>query len=159
MIGISFFLLGMLLSQNLSCRLKSLEKTLLLIKYCQMRIRYSRLPMKEIIIESAQNPEIGKLLYIKKCLILLEETDFKNAWDRCFETSKDKLRSGDIFIIKNFGKTISVCDYDSALINCEDYLQRISQLKEQAESEYKIKGKTARLFGSAFGLLSIILLL
>ena len=153
--AVSAGLAGCAESHKLSLRVTELEKFLRFVSSARTEIRYTALPVEELIRRHG-----GELALWKPCMESLEQgKSFSEAWnDGVRNSGKMGLTGRDRELLENFGSGLGVTDIEGQLAHCGLYEELTKKGLEEAKEE---KGKKARLYqmlGFSAGLAAALLL-
>ncbi|MBQ4626875.1 MAG: stage III sporulation protein AB [Clostridia bacterium] len=136
-------------------RVQTLREVLMMISVTQTRLKFSRLPVSELLKSLSENSALSGLGFLKTCRELLSFGDsFSSAWkkslDQSFEMKKLLPEAYENLLV--LGDEIGATDLEGQLSQCEYYKKLFEGILEEREEKSK---KSARLFPSLGLLLGI----
>lgn len=153
--------IGFLIAKKYVDRLKELNNVLDLVDMIQNRIKFTRLPIKEILIEISQikKTSISNLFF--KIGSNMKNKTLKDAWNNSIEEEKNflNLNKEDLAIINNLGNILGKTDVEGQLSGINLFK---TQIKSQIQNAYEEKRKNEKMYrslGSIVGLVIVILLI
>lgn len=153
--------IGFLLSKRFADRLNELNTISNLTNTLQNKIRFTRMPLKEIFEELAEyqdNLEISDLF--RKIAKKMEKMKTSDAWVDAIDEKKlcFNLSLKDLNLIKTLGNTLGKTDIDGQMSEIEQFNTLLKIQIKEAEHEKNKNEKMYRSLGTIVGLAIVILL-
>ncbi len=149
-------LAGYMESHRLEMRVERLEEFLRFVSSAQTEIRFSALPVEQIVQRHG-----GDLEFLRRCGDCFEKgTDFLSAWqtgvNSCAKNSG--FNEKDTELLKGFGRGFGVSDIDGQLSHCALYCELTAQSLKDAKEEKERKSRLYQMFGVFSGMAAALLL-
>lgn len=154
--------IGFLLSKKYSDRLRELNTIDKLINIMQNKIKFTRMPLKEILQEISsikENIEISDLFY--KVSKKLEIKTTEDAWNEVLEEKKISLnlKNEDINLIKSLGNNLGKTDIEGQMSGINQFSTLLKVQIKEAEREKSKNEKMYKSLGTIIGLALVIILI
>ena len=138
-----FFLAGKWASSVQEKRVEILNEIMLMLNITESRLRYSHLPVTDLLRSLCENTGLSGLRFIKSCLerICFGEP-FPDAWRKSIEDETEfcRLLSEVSASLADFGADIGSTDLESQLSGCACYKELVAhELELQREKSVKYK--------------------
>ncbi|NLJ31728.1 MAG: stage III sporulation protein AB [Clostridiales bacterium] len=149
-------LAGYVESHKLAVRVEQLEAFLRFISAAQTEIRFSGLPVEQIVQRYG-----GELEFLRLCgQSCIHGGYFTSAWNTgVAEGTKGRgLLSEDISLIRGFGEGFGASDVDGQLSHCAMYTQLIGERLKNAREEQAKKSKLYLMLGVFSGMVAALML-
>lgn len=159
MIVLSGTAIGYMVSHRLSMRAAFLNQYIKFISFCETQIRFSAIPIIEILKKQQNSQYIS--LFIKNCIKKIEKgISFSEAWEiSSSEISKDMgLTKEDMNLIKDFGVGLGKSDVDGQISHCRLNIKLMSSVLELAIENKKKKGRIYVMLGSFSGMAIVLVM-
>ena len=143
-------------SHKLALRVDQLEKFLQFITNAKTEIRYSAVPVRQIVDKHREGMRL-----LSKCVEYCGAgMEFSAAWKRGVQegTAGLGLKKEDLEVMKEFGEGLGMTDLDGQLAHCELYRHLVSSRLEEAQKEKGAKSKLYLMLGVSAGLAAALLL-
>ena len=151
MIVLSGTAIGYMVSHRLSMRAAFLNQYIKFISFCETQIRFSAIPIIEILKKQQNSQYIS--LFIKNCIKKIEKGISSS------EISKDMgLTTEDMNLIKDFGVGLGKSDVDSQISHCRLNIKLMSSVLELAIENKKKKGRIYVMLGSFSGMAIVLVM-
>jgi len=149
---------GIYFSRQLKERERIMTAAILLIKELEVQIRYTNAEIGDMLRNSADNEAYQKLLFVTECRKIEEKGNFHNIWSegvkrQAYITERDRE------LLIALGERLGETDAEGQLSFLEMTEEMIKGQQQQAESDYKNKGKMYRSVGILCGLAMGIMVL
>lgn len=149
-------LAGYMESHRLEMRVERLEEFLRFLSSAQTEIRFSALPVEQIVQRHG-----GDLEFLQRCGDCFQKgVDFMSAWqagvNSCAKNSGFNER--DMELLKGFGRGFGVSDTDGQLSHCALYCELTAQSLKDAKEEKERKSRLYQMFGVFSGMAAALLL-
>ena len=143
---------GYMESHRLTLRVEQLEKFLKFLSAAQTEIRFSALPVDQIVKRHGNG-----LPFLKACGACFENgMDFFTVWqdgvDRSGMSDKDKD------LLNGFGRGFGTSDTEGQISHCSLYYELTSLSLKEAKEEKDRKSKLYQMFGIFSGMAAALLL-
>nr|WP_319487961.1 stage III sporulation protein AB [uncultured Caproiciproducens sp.] len=143
-------------SHRLAMRVEQLETFLRFVSSAQTEIRFSALPVEQIVQRHGSDLE-----FLRLCGSSFQKgVDFLTAWQTgvscCAKNSG--FNEKDIELLKGFGRGFGVSDTDGQLSHCALYYELTAQSLKDARDEKERKSKLYQMFGVFSGMAAALLL-
>ncbi|WP_255575714.1 stage III sporulation protein AB [Caproiciproducens faecalis] len=143
-------------SHRLAMRVEQLERFLRFVSCAQTEIRFSALPVEQIVQRHG-----GDLEFLRKCGESFQKCgDFQSAWrsgvGSCARSSGFNER--DTKLLEGFGSGFGVSDIDGQLSHCALYYELTTQNLKEARGEKERKSRLYQMFGVFSGMAAALLL-
>lgn len=148
---------GYMASHRLSMRAAFLSQYIKFISFCETQIRFSAIPIIEILKRQQDSPYISP--FIKNCIKRMETgVPFPKAWgDSSNEISKDMgLTEEDINLIKDFGISLGESDVEGQISHCKLNIKLMNDVLDLAVENKKKKGRIYIMLGSFSGIAIVL---
>lgn len=121
-------------------RAETLEDILLMLSITETQLRYSRMPVSDLLKNLCENNALGGLGFLKKCRELLcFGESFSSAWKKSIEASSELKRllpeTYDNLLV--LGDEIGATDIEGQLSCCEYYRSVFSRVLTEREEKSK----------------------
>lgn len=143
-------------SRKLSIRVTQLEGFLAFVSSARTEIRYSALPVEQILEKHGRN-----LRFLELCGIYYSNgEEFSRAWNHGLEkgTAGTGLREKELGFMRDFGQGFGATDLEGQLSHCQLYLDLIGGELTQAKEEKAQKSKLYFMLGIFGGLAAALLI-
>ncbi|MBQ8763637.1 MAG: stage III sporulation protein AB [Clostridia bacterium] len=155
LLAVGFSLAGRWAAAMQKKRVSVISEILLMINVVESRLRYSHLPVSDLLRVLNENTGLSKLGFIKNCRekVCFGEP-FPAAWQECVEAETElcRLLPESSKHLASFGADIGSSDLESQLSGCEYYKQIFSA---ELELEREKSQRYTKLFPSLGLLLGI----
>ncbi len=143
-------------SHKLAMRVEQLEAFLRFISAAQTEIRFSALPVEQIVQKHGENLEFLRLCG-ENCR---EGCSFITAWKSGVNAgAKGKgFNEKDITLLHDFGSEFGASDTDGQLSHCSLYYELVSDRLKNAREEKTRKSKLYQMLGVFSGMAAALLL-
>lgn len=143
-------------SHRLAMRVEQLEAILRFISAAQTEIRFSALPVEQIVQKHGEDLEFLRICG-EDCK---NGSSFITAWESGVnEGTKSKgLNQKDISLLRGFGREFGASDTDGQLSHCALYNELISDGLKNAREEKTRKSKLYQMLGVFSGMAAALLL-
>lgn len=145
--------IGYLASHRLSMRVEFLSQYIKFISFCETQIRYSAIPIIEILKKQKELPIISP--FIKNCINKMEsEKTFSDSWYAAAnEICKDTgLTNEDINLINDFGIRLGESDVEGQVSHCKLNIKLMNEILELAKENKQKKGRIYIMLGAFSGI-------
>ena len=153
--------IGFLLSKRYTDRVKELNTISSLINILQNKIKFTHMPLTEILEELSNintNSKISDLFYKISQKIKTKTT--KEAWDESIEEEKIylNLKNEDINLIKSLGSALGKTGIEGQMSEINQFNTMLQTQIQKAEQERTKNEKMYKSLGTIVGLAIVILL-
>lgn len=144
---------GYMASHRLSMRVDFLSQYIKFILFCETQIRYSAIPIIEILNKQKESPVISS--FIKNCINKMENKNtFSDSWhaasnEICRDTG---LTREDISLINDFGIKLGESDIEGQVSHCKLNIKLMNKTLELAKENKQKKGRIYIMLGSFSGI-------
>ena len=145
--------IGYLASHRLSMRVEFLSQYIKFISFCENQIRYSAIPIIEILKKQNELPIISP--FIKNCINKMEnDKTFLDSWHAASnEICKDTgLTNEDINLINDFGIRFGESDVEGQVSHCKLNIKLMNEILELAKENKQKKGRIYIMLGAFSGI-------
>lgn len=150
---------GFMASHRLSMRVEFLSHYLKFISFCETQIRFSAMPILEILKKQIDVPFISP--FIKGCVRKIESgMTVSSAWEKSLrEINKDMgLTDEDITVIKDFGLGLGQSDVQGQISHCQLNIKLINEILNSANENKFKKSRIYTMLGSFSGLAIVLIM-
>lgn len=151
-------LFGIRKSDGLKKRIEWLELFKTSLCYIKEELRYSLIPISQLIKKLAELEQFQKLMLYNKLKL---DNSFSVAFNEAIErsTAQNNLLKEDISIIKGFGESFGFGDLESQLSLCTRTAEQLEYNIKTAKDKYSNYGKLYKALGISAGAVLILLLI
>lgn len=160
MIIFALTLAGEIMSECLKKRLIVLRQMNRFLETAEILIKSKALTYEDIIFEVYDDDKFSELVFLKiiKENILNGETDIRNLWEESVKKSSPYyMKKDDTDIFLDIGNTLGAYDTESEIKSLDGIKEILKLSVNDAENDYKEKGKIYRILGVTSGLLTAII--
>lgn len=143
-------------------RAQTLETILLMLSITESQLRYSRMPVSDLLKSLCENNALSGLGFLKECRELLcFGESFSSAWKKSVEASSGLKRllpeTYDNLLV--LGDEIGATDLDGQLSRCEYYSRLFSRVLSEREEKSKRSAKLFPPLGMLLGISAALFLI
>lgn len=149
-------LAGYMESHRLAVRVEQLERFLRFVSCAQTEIRFSALPVEQIVQRHGSDLE-----FLRQCGDSFQKSgDFQSAWQAGVKgcAKSGGFNDKDVELLKGFGSGFGVSDTDGQLSHCALYYELTAQNLKEARGEKERKSRLYQMFGVFSGMAAALLL-
>ena len=142
-------------------RAQTLESILLMLSITETQLRYSRMPVSDLLKSLCENNALTGLDFLRECRELLcFGESFSSAWKRSIEASAElkKLLPETYDNLLVLGDEIGATDLDGQLSRCEYYNRLFTRVLSERQEKSRRSAKLFPPLGALIGFSVVILL-
>ncbi len=143
-------------SHRLTERVEQLEAFLRFLSAAQTEIRFAALPVEQIVQRHG-----GELEFLRICAKnCSQEGHFAAVWDASVDagTKGRGFLSGDIELLRGFGKGFGTSDVEGQISHCTLYGELVNENLKNAREEKKRKSRLYQILGTFSGMVAALVL-
>ena len=154
---------GILRSLVYSERLRLISELITMIEHLNIEMMYRMESLPDLFIRLSDETRAGR--FLDRLVSLYRDDAAKSTLCECWEKAADELYSGtsltygDIKVIKEAGRDIGSCDAAGQKRMSELSLISLRELKEEAETEMRIKSRMYISLGFTAGIFMTVMLI